>query len=388
MQQSFADIKGKLAQIKAQDLYRRRWVIEASQGTEVIINDRKLINFCSNNYLGLAHHPAVIKAFNCATEQYGTGSGSAHLICGHSSAHHRLEQELAEFTGRDRALLFSTGYMANLGVISALLSRGDGVFEDRLNHASLLDGGLLSGAQFKRYRHSDIEHLQTRLTSSQSNNKLIVSDGVFSMDGDLAPVKQLASLSKQNGAWLMIDDAHGIGVLGDQGRGLLDCYQLGQNDVPILVGTLGKAFGTFGAFVAGSEYLIELLIHKARSYIYTTALPSAIAAATLESLRLLRTEQWRRHRLADLVQIFRQGGEQLGLPLMPSTSVIQPLLIGDSWRTLEISQGLMAQGFLVSAIRPPTVAQGGARLRVTFSALHKDEQLERLLNALDRLVNN
>ncbi len=384
MQPSFADIKDQLLALNQQGLYRSRRVVDSPQGIEVIIDGRKLINFCSNDYLGLANHPAVIKAFQSAAEQYGVGSGSAHLICGHSKVHHQLEQELAEFTGRDRALLFSTGYMANIGVISALLGRSDGVFEDRLNHASLLDGGLLSGAQFKRYRHGDIEHLQTRLQASKSNNKLIVSDGVFSMDGDLAPVKKLAELSQQVDAWLMIDDAHGLGVLGDQGRGLLAHYQLSQNDVPILVGTLGKAFGTFGAFVAGSEDLIELLIHKARSYIYTTALPPAIAAATRASLKLVMAEQWRRDRLAELVQYFRRSAEQLGLALMSSTTAIQPLLIGDSQRALELSQQLWAQGYLVSAIRPPTVAQGSARLRITLSALHSHEQVEGLLVALDK----
>lgn len=388
MQQSFANIHGQLLAIDAQGLYRNRYVVGSAQGVELLVDGRELINFCSNDYLGLANHADVIRAFQSATEQYGVGSGSAHLICGHSKAHHQLEQELADFTGRDRALLFSTGYMVNIGVISALLGRGDGVFEDRLNHASLLDGGLLSGGNFKRYRHNDIFHLQSRLTASAANNKLIVSDGVFSMDGDLAKVSQLAELSKQNGAWLMIDDAHGLGVLGNQGKGILAQYQLDQNDVPVLVGTLGKAFGTFGAFVAGSEDLIELLIHKARSYIYTTALPAAIAAATLKSLQLIKTEQWRRDRLTELVQNFRLGAEQLGLQLMPSSTAIQPLLIGDSQRVLDISQQLLGQGFLVSAIRPPTVGQGSARLRITFSALHTDDQIEHLLNAFDKLKIN
>lgn len=384
MQQSFADINNQLVAINEQGLYRSRRVIESPQGVEVVVDGQKLINFCSNDYLGLANHPEVIEAYKKASDQYGVGSGSAHLICGHSQVHHQLEQELAEFTGRDRVLLFSTGYMANLGAISALLGRGDTVFEDRLNHASLLDGGLLSGAQFKRYRHVDIEHLQARLKSSQSKNKLVVSDGVFSMDGDLAPVKALAKVTKEQGAWLMIDDAHGLGVIGDQGRGLVAQQQLEQNDVPILVGTLGKAFGTFGAFVAGSEDLIELLIQKARSYIYTTALPPAIAAATRASLKLVIAEQWRRDHLTDLVQQFQQGVSQLGLQLMPSLTAIQPILIGESERASEMSNNLLAQGFLVSAIRPPTVPNGSARLRITFSAEHTPEHVQRLLLALDK----
>ena len=384
MQQSFTDIKDQLVAINEQGLYRNRRVSETPQGIEVIVDGRKLINFCSNDYLGLANHPTVIEAFKTASEQYGVGSGSAHLICGHSRVHHQLEQELAEFTGRDRALLFSTGYMANLGVISALLGRGDSVYEDRLNHASLLDGGLLSGAQFKRYRHADIEHLQSRLASDWRQNKLVVSDGVFSMDGDLAPVKQLAKTAKEHGAWLMVDDAHGLGVIGDQGRGLLALCKADQVDVAVLVGTLGKAFGTFGAFVAGSEELVELLIQKSRSYIYTTALPPAVAAATRASLKLVIAEQWRRDHLTDLAQHFRRGAGQLGLRIMPSSTAIQPVLIGDSERALAVSRELQEQGFLVSAIRPPTVAQGSARLRITFSALHTVEHVERLLDALDQ----
>jgi 8-amino-7-oxononanoate synthase len=312
------------------------------------------------------------------------GSGSAHLICGHSSAHHALEDELAEFTGRSRALLFSTGYMANLGVISALVGRADSVFEDRLNHASLLDGGLLSGAKFKRYAHADMEHLQARLQTA-AGNKLIVTDGVFSMDGDVAPLPALVETANQNNAWLMVDDAHGLGVLGKQGAGLVRQFGLSQDDVPVLMGTLGKAFGTFGAFVAGSEILIETLIQQAKTYIYTTAMPPAIAEATRASLKLVITDNWRREKLNELVNHFRAGAAQLGLTLMDSTTAIQPILIGDSQQAVQLSNGLLDAGFLVSAIRPPTVPEGSARLRVTFSALHKIEQVDRLLTALDGL---
>jgi 8-amino-7-oxononanoate synthase len=306
------------------------------------------------------------------------------LICGHSEAHHALEEELAEFTGRDRALLFSTGYMANLGAISALIGSGDTVLEDRLNHASLIDGGLLAGARFKRYRHADLEHLAHTIDAA-GGKKLIVTDGVFSMDGDLAPLPALAKLAQEQDAWLMVDDAHGLGVLGERGGGVLEHFGLNQTDVPVLVGTLGKAFGTFGAFVAGSESLIELLIQKARTYIYTTALPPALAEATRASLKIARAESWRREKLQRLTERFRQGAGQLGLELISSPSPIQPILVGDSRKATELSEALLAAGLLVSAIRPPTVPPGSARLRVTFSATHEEWQVDRLLNELDRL---
>ncbi|MEQ1531598.1 MAG: aminotransferase class I/II-fold pyridoxal phosphate-dependent enzyme, partial [Methylococcales bacterium] len=270
MSYAFAQLQRRLDEKLQQGLHRSRRVVSSAQGVELIIDGQPVINFCSNDYLGLANHPEVVRAFQNTANQYGVGSGAAHLICGHSSAHHALEEELAEFTGRSRALLFSTGYMANLGVISALLNRTDAVFEDRLNHASLLDGGLLAGARFKRYAHADVDNLVAGLAKAQGN-KLVVTDGVFSMDGDFAPLPDLAAAAKAHDAWLMVDDAHGLGILGGQGGGLLQHYGLSQEQVPVLMGTLGKAFGTFGAFVAGSELLIETLIQSARTYIYTTA---------------------------------------------------------------------------------------------------------------------
>jgi 8-amino-7-oxononanoate synthase len=327
----------------------------------------------------------VVNAFKAGTDQYGVGSGSAHLICGHSAAHHALEEELAAFTGRDRALLFSTGYMANIGVISALLGRGDAVFEDRLNHASLLDGGLLSGARFKRYAHADAVDLGVKLEDALGR-KLIVTDGVFSMDGDFAPLRKLAVVAKNHNAWLMVDDAHGLGVIGERGGGIVEHYGLGQDDVPVLMGTLGKGLGTFGAFVAGSEVLIETLIQKARTYVYTTALPAAVAEATRASLKIAIEENWRRDKLKQLSERFKLGAEQLGLTLMASSSAIQPILIGDSQTAVDISTALLDAGFLVSAIRPPTVPQGSARLRVTFSALHEEQHVDRLLDALAKII--
>ena len=380
-------LTSQLENIKGQGLYRSHRVIDCPQGTELIIGGKKFLNFCSNDYLGLANHPNVVAAFKNAVDKYGVGSGSAHLICGHSSAHHVLEEELAAFTGRERALLFSTGYMANLGVISALLDKNDLVLEDKLNHASLLDGGLLSGAVFKRYLHADSENLQTKISQSNAKKTLIVSDGVFSMDGDLAALPELVKIANQAEAGLMIDDAHGLGVLGKTGGGVVEHFGCSPNDVPILVGTLGKAFGTAGAFVAGSEELIEILIQKSRTYIYTTAMPAAIAEATCASLKLVISDNWRREKLNALVKQFREGTEQLGLTLMDSHTPIQPLLIGDAQQAVALSQKLLELGFLVSAVRPPTVPQGKARLRVTFSANHQAKEVDLLLSALEKMIN-
>ncbi len=374
----------ELAHLNKQGLYRYRRVMESAQGVEVKIDGHRFVNFCSNDYLGLAAHPQVVGALKKAADLYGVGSGSAHLICGHSRAHHALEDELAELTGRSRALLFSTGYMANIGTISALMGRHDIVLEDRLNHASLLDGGLLSGARFKRYQHTDMSDLEHKMLSS-GRRSLIVTDTVFSMDGDLAPLPEIANLAEMHNALLMVDDAHGIGVLGYSGGGALQHYDLSEAEVPILMATLGKAFGTFGAFVAGSEDLIEYLIQKARSYVFTTAMPAAIAEATRVSLKLVRTEAWRREKLRALTEHFKTGARQLGLPLMDSVTAIQPILLGDSRKATACSEALMSQGFWVGAVRAPTVPAGKARLRVTFSANHEIHHVDALLSALESL---
>ncbi|MEW8034971.1 MAG: 8-amino-7-oxononanoate synthase [Candidatus Thiodiazotropha sp.] len=368
-----------------QGLYRSRRVVSTPQQAELVVDGKRVIAFCSNDYLGLASHPEVVEALRQGAERYGVGSGAAHLITGHNRAHHRLEEALAEFTARPRALLFSTGYMANLGVISALLKNGDRLFEDRLNHASLVDAGQLTRAKTVRYRHRDPQSLEQQLARSDGGQALIATDGVFSMDGDLAPMPELVALARKHQAWLMVDDAHGLGVLGQEGGGILSHFGLGVDDVEILMGTLGKGFGTYGAFVAGSEGLIETLIQQARSYIYTTAPPAALAEATLVSLRLARQESWRRERLKGLVERFRHAAGQIGLPLMESATPIQPILAGSSEQAVAWSMELEEQGVLVSAIRPPTVAEGSARLRVTFSANHTDRQLERLLDALAKL---
>ncbi len=365
--------------------YRRRRIMSTPQGIKVRIDGREYLNFCSNDYLGLANHSELIASFKQAVDRYGVGSGSAHLINGHSHEHHALEEELAAFTGRQRALLFSTGYMANLGVVSSLLRRSDTLFADRLNHASFIDAAILSRARMQRYVHNDMAALGEKLGQCVKGEKLIVSDSVFSMDGDLAAINDMAHLAQTHAACLMIDDAHGFGVLGKTGGGSLEQAGLDAKAVPVLMGTLGKALGTFGAFVAGDEVLIEALINHARSYVYTTALPPAVAAATRTGLRLLQTESWRREKLAALVNYWKQGAMHLQLPLMPSDTAIQPLLLGSSEKAVRISQRLEQQGFLISAIRPPTVPDGQARLRITFSAEHEQEHIDRLLEALDAL---
>lgn len=380
------DLAAELERRRQQALYRTRRIAEGPQGPVMRIDGREILSFCSNDYLGLASHPEVIRSFKAAADEYGVGAGAAHLINGHSRAHHALEEELAAFTGRERALLFSTGYMANLGVVSSLLGRGDAVFEDRLNHASLIDAGLLSGARFQRYTHADPEALENKISASASNEKLILSDGVFSMDGDIAPLPDLARIAAQHQAWLMVDDAHGIGVLGENGAGSLEHFGLSSSEVPILMGTLGKALGTAGAFVAGSADLIEYLIQTARTYIYTTAMPAAIAEATRTSLKLVQAETWCRKELSALIQHFRKGAENLGLELMPSKTPIQPLVVGDSETALRISQSLFEHGILVSAIRPPTVPEGTARLRFTFSVSHTIEQIDFLLATLEEVL--
>ncbi|NLZ79343.1 MAG: 8-amino-7-oxononanoate synthase [Gammaproteobacteria bacterium] len=375
------DLAGRLAARRADNLYRQRPLLQSPQGPVVQVDGYEYLAFSSNDYLGLANHPQVVDAMQQGAARWGVGGGASHLVMGHSEPHHELEHALAQWTGRERALLMSSGYMANLAVITALVGRGDTVLHDRLNHASLLDAGLLSGARFSRYLHNDLNSLQQRLQRAQGNT-LVVTDGVFSMDGDLAHLPDLAAQAKAQQAWLMVDDAHGFGVLGQTGGGLVEHYGLSADDVPVLVGTLGKSFGTSGAFVAGSHELIETLIQFARPYIYTTSSPPAVACATLASLKLVQTEHWRREHVQQLIAQFRQGAQALGLNLMDSPTPIQPIIIGDSAQAMVMSAQLRERGILVGAIRPPTVPAGSARLRITLTAAHTAEQVQRLLDAL------
>ncbi len=381
------DLDSELDRRKEQYLYRTRRIAESAQQVEMQIDGRSLVHFCSNDYLGLANHPEVQRAFIDAAGQYGVGSGAAHLINGHHRLHHQLEEALAEFTGYARALLFSTGYMANLGVMQALLGRGDTVLQDRLNHASLLDAGLLSGARLMRYAHKDVAQLHSKLQSRNSGAKLVVSDAVFSMDGDVAPIRELVRLSHQQDAWLMLDDAHGFGVLGEGGKGCLQHSGTAPDEVQVYMATLGKALGVAGAFVAGSEAIIETLIQRARTYAYTTAQPPALAAAALQSLRIVQRDTERRECLQQNIRLFKSLAQQAGIRLMPSDTAIQPVIAGKAEQALALSEYLLQHGLLVAAIRPPTVPEGSARLRITLSAQHRPQHIERLCDVLAHGLN-
>jgi 8-amino-7-oxononanoate synthase len=383
-----ATLAQKLADQAAAGKSRCRRTVQAREpcGVRVTVEGRECVAFCSNDYLGLADHPRIVAAFCDAARRWGVGSGASHLVSGHTGEHHALEEELAEFVARPRALLFSTGYMANLAVAAVLVGRGDHVLEDRLNHASLLDAGLASGARFARFAHGDVAALRTKLSRVGATARaLVMTDGVFSMDGDIAPLRDLAGACRESAAQLLVDDAHGFGVLGATGAGAAEEAGLGLDDVPVLMCTLGKAVGTCGAFVAGSAVLVESLLQRARTYIYTTALPPAVAAATRESLRVMRDEPWRRSRVLDHARRFRAGLADLGLQALPSRTPIQPVLVGAEAAAVAASNALFEQGFWVPAIRPPTVPAGTSRLRFTFSAAHTTTQVDHLLAALQAL---
>lgn len=366
--------------LKQKHLFRQRRVLESAQGVEVRIDGRDMLAFCSNDYLGLANHPVLKQAMLAGVEKYGVGAGASHLLSGHTAAHHALEEALAEFVGAERALLFSTGYMANQAVITSLTDRHSLIAEDRLNHASLIDAARLSRAEVRRYAHNDIASV-ARLLSGRDGS-LVTTDAVFSMDGDLAPLPDLVSITSQAGSWLLADDAHGIGVLGDHGRGSFSHHGLELMSHTIYMGTLGKAMGTAGAFVAGTSELIETLVQRGRTYIYTTAMPPAVAEATRAAIRLLSQDDEMVNTLRANITRFRATATELGLDLMESITAIQPITFGSSERALAASQALEGEGFLVPAIRPPTVPEGTARLRITLSASHTQDHIDRLLEAL------
>lgn len=381
-----AALGAALARLETAQLRRERLTVEGfgAPGERALVTaqGRTLVDFSSNDYLGLARHPALARAMAECAARSGAGSGASHLITGHGAEHAALEAELAAFTHRERALLFSTGYMANLAVMSALAGRGQRVLLDRLSHASLIDGARLSGARLQRYAHADTAAAQRLAAEQPGALALMGTDGVFSMDGDLAPLPQLVRTARMHEAWLVVDDAHGLGVIGAGGGGTLEHYALSAADVPVLVGTLGKAFGSFGAFVAGSRELIEYLIQKARAYIYTTALPQPVAAASRAALRLVRTDAWRRERLAARVARFRELARCAGVPLMASATPIQPVPLGSAAAALAVQRELADAGFCVVAIRAPSVPAGQARLRVTLSAAHSAAEVQALVAAL------
>ena len=378
-------LAARVAERERTGLLRRVRTPAAVRGARVTIDDRELLNFCSNDYLGLAQDPRIVKALQNAANETGVGSTAAHLICGHRREHAQLEEALCEWTGRDAALLFSSGWLANLGVMQALLDRDGVCVQDKLNHASLLDAAQLAGAALKRYPHNEAGAAARQLASVPGKPALLATDGVFSMDGDTAPLRELAALCKRENATLMVDDAHGMGVLGAQGAGSVSETGLTQDEAPVLMATLGKALGCAGAFVAGSRALIEGLTQFARTFVYTTALPPALAAAACEAACIAREEAWRREKLGALVAQFRTGATQLGLPLMESRSAIQPIVLGDAERAVAAARALEQSGLLVTAIRPPTVPAGKARLRVKLSATHETAGVDRLLDALAQL---
>jgi 8-amino-7-oxononanoate synthase len=381
----FSALSSEIEARAAQGLLRQRRMLDSPQSPHIVVDGKPYLSFCSNDYLGLANHPQLIAALQQGAAQYGVGAGAAHLVSGHSAVHHQLEQALAAFANKPAALLFSTGYMANLGVVQALVSKGDTVFADKLNHASLNDAMQLSRANLQRYRHNDMAQLAQLLAQAGSGRKLIITDAVFSMDGDLASLPELLTLCEQHDAWLLIDDAHGFGVMGELGRGSLAYFGIGSPRI-IYMATLGKAAGVFGAFVAAEQVVIDTLVNHARSYVYTTATPPALASAVLVSLQLIEHGEELRANLQRLIAQLRSGLHGLRWPLMSSTTAIQPLLIGDNQAALDLSNALRERGIWVAAIRPPTVPQGTARLRITLSAAHSATDVTRLIEALHELA--
>jgi 8-amino-7-oxononanoate synthase len=378
------DLARQLDDLESRGLLRQRRVVESADGPLVTVAGRQYLAFCSNDYLGLAHHPALVEAARRGLERYGVGAGASALISGHTRAHEELEARLARFVRMPRALHFSTGYMANLGILPALAGRGDTIFSDELNHACLVDGARLSRAEVRIYPHVDLAALERMLAECPTPGKLVASDALFSMDGDLAPLPQLLALCERYDAWLVVDDAHGFGVLGEGGRGTLAHFGVASPRI-VYMGTLGKAAGVYGAFVAGEERLIEWLVQRARTYVFTTASPPLLACALIASLQLIEAEEARRLRLRELIGRLRKALEGLPWPLLPSQTAIQPLIVGDSRKALELMEGLRRRDIWVPAIRPPTVPAGSARLRITLSADHSVGQVDRLAAALHEL---
>ena len=373
--------------LDARGLKRHRRILESPQGAHVVVDGREVLAFGSNDYLGLAGDPRLAAAAREGAARYGVGAGASHLILGHAAAHHALEESLAQFVRLPRALLFSTGYMANIGIVTAIAGRDDAVFADKLNHASLNDAVLLSRADFRRYPHRDLATLEDMLAASQARRKLVVSDAVFSMDGDIAPVHALLRLCERYDAWLVLDDAHGFGVLGSTGGGVLQHYGVASERI-VYMATLGKAAGVFGAFVAGQPALIEILVQRARPYIYTTAMPPLLAHTLLAGLEIIAAETWRRELLAQLIARLKRDVAGLRWRLLPSDTAIQPLMIGANDEAVRVSEQLAQRGLLVPAIRPPTVPEGTARLRISLSAAHSEQDVAQLVEALLEVEKN
>ncbi len=371
---------------KSESQWRERILLNSKQGVELAVNGAQFINFSSNDYLGLASNQSTIEHIQHQVDALGVGSGASHMVSGHHQTHHALEFELADFLQRDSAITFSTGYMANLGILQSLAKKGDLIVADKLNHASLIDGVKLSGADSIRYLHCDLESLEKRL-KAEAAQKWVVTDGVFSMDGDLAPLDKIAGLCKKYQANLIVDDAHGVGVIGPNGRGSAELFKLDQNQLPVLMGTFGKALGGFGAFVSGSQQLTDYLAQFARPYIYTTAMPAILAAANLYNLKLIKNDTSLKLRLQKNIVLFKQLAEQAGLNLLMSETAIQPIIVGNTKKLVKINKQLIKAGYLVGAIRPPTVPLNTDRLRVTLSAQHTETQITGLIEQLNDHLN-
>ncbi len=387
----FLELESSLFIRKQQDLMRLRRNVNSPQQSQIVVDGKKLVNFASNDYLGLANNLDAIKSLNQTASEFGFGSGASHLICGHQQPHQDLEKALARFVRREAALTFASGYMANLAILQSLAKKGDLIIADKLNHASLIDGVKLSAADSRRYSHCDMAALDKRLATSSANssaNKFVVTDAVFSMDGDIAPLKEMVRLCDKYHAILIIDDAHGFGVLGESGRGSCDYFGLTTKQVPIVMATLGKAIGGYGAFVAGEQVLIDYLTQFARSYIYTTAMPALIASGNLTNLKTLEQQPEIVNQLFDNIDYFKKTCQQNSIELMPSITAIQPLLIGDNEKLLKVNESLLENGFLVGAIRPPTVPENSGRLRITLSAKHTQAQIDGLIDALKNALLN
>ena len=382
------ELEAGLARLAAEGLRRRRRTLDAPCGPEAVVDGRRVVAFCSNDYLGLANHPALVAATQDAAGRWGVGSGASHVVSGHLRPHEELEERLAVLVGRERALYFTTGYMANLAIVPTLVERRDAIFADRLNHASLIDAALLARAEHVRYPHGDMDALAERLEQSSARRKLILTDAVFSMDGDLAPLPELFALAERFDAWLVVDDAHGFGVLGPGGRGSIAHFDLPPSPRLILMGTLGKAAGVSGAFVAGDRRVIDWLTQRARPYIFTTASSPLLAAALLASLDLIAAGDERRAHLRRFIGRLRSGLDGLPWRLLPSPTAIQPLLIGGNDAAVRLSERLFARGLWVPAIRPPTVPAGTARLRISLSAAHDEAQIDALISALHDCAND
>ena len=377
------EFSAELAALESQGLRRRRRVTDCAQGARIWVDGREYLSFCSNDYLGLAADPRVVAALCEGAQRDGAGAGASHLVSGHHRAHEELEHRLAGFVGLPRALLFSSGYLANLAVVTTLAERSGEIFADKLNHASLNDAMLLSRARFTRYPHCDVAALGDSLARSEAADKLVVTDAVFSMDGDIAPLEAILDVCERFDAALLVDDAHGFGVLGREGRGVLAHFRISSSRIAYM-GTLGKAAGVSGAFVAGGVELIEMLVQRSRSYIYTTASPPALAWALMKSLELIEAESWRRQRLDALVKKLGRDLRPTRWQLAGSRTPIQPLVIGGNSEAMAASDALAREGILVPAIRPPTVPAGTARLRISLSAAHAEEDVDRMVDALRR----